>query len=126
MSVEKSLSPRQQKAVFALLEGATDKQTANRVGVSLRTIERWKVNPDFRMAFDKTRQLAFENGIAKLAPMVDMAVEQLRDLLVGKTQATHAHLRTIELVLREARNSEEASIRAEIEQLKQAILREGR
>ncbi len=50
--------------------------------------------------------------------MVDMAVERLRDILSGKAEGDHTVLRACEIVLREGRATEEASIRRMIEELK--------
>lgn len=123
MSAEKSISPRQEQAILLLLQGNTAKRVAKKLGLSERTLDRWKLDPAFCAAREVLRQRVFDEAIAKLACMVDMAVEQLRDILTGKVKADHVTLRTIELVLREARATEEVSIRQMIVELREEVAR---
>lgn len=123
MSAEKTISPKQHQAICLLLQGLTAKDTAKRIGVCERTLDRWKLDPEFCAAREVVRQRVFDEAIAKLAGMVDMAVEQLRDILSGKVKADHVTLRAIELVMKEARATEEVSIRTMIAELKDEVAR---
>lgn len=123
MSEKKTITPKQCTAIVALLQGLNVRATAKAAGVSERTVNRWKSDPDFRLAFDQARQKAFDDAIAKLASMVDVAVEKLRAILSGDTKPDHGMLRAIEICLREARSTEEIQIRQAIKELKEAVER---
>lgn len=118
MSEKKSITGKQQQVVLLLLQGLSVRATAKAVGVTERTIARWKQDREFQGAYDRARQKTFDDSVAKLAGMVDMAVEQLRDILSGNTKGDHTILRACEIVLRESRATEEVAIRRMIEDLR--------
>lgn len=124
MSEEKSLSPKQHKAILCLMEGLSIRDTAKRIRISERTLGRWQADPVFCAERDRIRQRVFDEAIAALASMVGVAVEKLRDILSGEIEASHGLLRAVEITLREARSTEEYQIRAAIQDLKQSVERQ--
>ncbi len=123
MSVEKTITIKQERAILLLLQGNKAKSVARKMGLSERTLDRWKRDPAFCAVRDATRQRIFDEAVAKLAGMADEAVEKLRAILTGKVKPDHGMLRAIEICLREARATEEVGIRQMIAELKDEVSR---
>lgn len=123
MSAKKTISVKQERAILLLIEGHKAKAVARKLGLCQRTLDRWKQDPTFCAVRDATRQRVFDGAVAKLAFMADEAIERLRDILTGKVKGDHAMLRAIEICLREARATEEVSIRQEIRELRDEVMR---
>lgn len=125
MTEKKSLTARQHRAISLLVQGGlTNQAIAKRVGVSERTLRRWKVDPVFRAEKESLRQRVRDDAVDELAGMLHLATRNLRDILSGKVKPVHGMLRAIELALHESRVSEEAEIRSALAELKEVV--EGR
>src|SRR5215467_4883305 len=61
---ELKLTPKQEKAIFALLEEPTLKKAAATAGVNPTTLWRWLKTTDFRQAYMLARWKAVQQGIA--------------------------------------------------------------
>lgn len=77
----KSLTPRQLKAVNALLEGATMRETAVRVGVNEKTVSRWLCEDAFSHQLKAGETLVLERVSRRLVGLAERAVTVLGELL---------------------------------------------
>jgi hypothetical protein len=77
------LSDRQRAALELMLGGATDVAIAAAVGVSVRTLYRWRMQDDrFRNRLDRRR-----------LELYDCTLDRFRSLLSGATEVLEKHLR---------------------------------
>jgi hypothetical protein len=74
---EESLTPKQHKAIYALLEQPTLEAAAEDVGVSTATIKRWRKTEAFTSEFRRARRRVLEDAYAKLQGAASEAVDTL-------------------------------------------------
>lgn len=80
-----SLSPKQQRAIFALLSEPTLEDAAKQTGVQRTTLWRWLQEPDFRSSYMQARRLAVQRAIARTQAVTSEAVETLREIMSDKS-----------------------------------------
>jgi hypothetical protein len=114
------LSPRQMAAIILLLQGSSDADVGDRLGVSRQTVFRWRTRGRaFKQEFNARRRGLFQQGTDRLAAMVSPALKILeRQLAVAEAAgdsraATHVAATVLRLALRhppgEASKSADAS-----------------
>jgi hypothetical protein len=81
------LTPKQHRAVLALLTEPTVEAAAAAVGVTIRTIDRWLQQAPFQAAYTAARQRLFDEGLARLQGGVPKAVSILLDEMNNGTNA---------------------------------------
>jgi pantoate kinase len=84
-----NLTPRQEKAIAALLTEPTVVKAAESVKVGERTIRRWLANPEFERAYKAARRSAFDVAIGLTQRYAGLAVHTLAKVLAD-TSAPHA------------------------------------
>jgi len=78
------LTPRQRRAVLALLEAPSAEAAATAVGVASSTLWRWRQTPAFQRALQDARRAAFGKALDRLAATAVTAAETLaRNLSCG-------------------------------------------
>lgn len=85
----RTLSPKQQQAVMALLTEPSITAAAAKVRVNEKTIRRWLNDPDFRRAVTAAEAEALDQATRRLVGLQDAAVDRLGSLL-GKLDTTPA------------------------------------
>ncbi len=92
------LTPKQQKALNALLRGCTREASAREAGVHRRTLERWmRQNAAFQQALRDAERDALTRVSRRLAALAGQACDTLRDALAGNAAATQ--VRAADVVL---------------------------
>jgi hypothetical protein len=76
-----SLTPKQQKALQALLENPTTRAAAKAAGVGETTIFRWLAEPAFNRCYREARNHLLENTLTALQAASTDAVQTLRDVM---------------------------------------------
>jgi hypothetical protein len=76
-----SLSPKQQRAIFALLNEPTIEDAAKQVGIQRTTLWRWLQDESFRSFYMQARRLAVQRAIARTQAVTCEAVETLREVM---------------------------------------------
>lgn len=90
------LTPKQHKALAALMSSATIGDAASAVGVGERTIWSWLKQPDFAAAYRDCRREATTQAIAQIQQISSAAVARLQQLLdCGKPTIELGAARTI-------------------------------
>lgn len=74
------LTPREARAIEALLAGAGLDGAAAAAGVGLRTFRRWRARETFRRALSAASAAAIEDAATALAGANSVAVQVLRDV----------------------------------------------
>lgn len=96
--VEKNLSARQIRAVAALVEGNSYVAAAEKSEVSLASIKRWIVEPDFKAAIAFGRKQAFDSAVSKLSNGCSLAVDTLVEI-AANGQSEQVRVRASEVIL---------------------------
>jgi transposase len=102
------LSDRQRRAIEALLTSKSTAEAAARIGISARTIERWKRDPDFRNAYHAASRARLAETVGRLRSAAAEAVETLRAAL--QDDLTSNRIRAASVLL-------DTAIKAEIDDL---------
>lgn len=90
--VRETLTPKQEKAVAALVVSKTVEEASQRAGVSVRSLYRWMhEDPTFQVEWRHARRAALDSGIAALQSGVAEAVQVLREALGERN--VHARIR---------------------------------
>ena len=82
-----TLTPRQRKAIAALLESPSVLSASERAGVGRSTLNRWLSLPAFRRALDAAKQEAFAAAMARIAEASGEATNTLLKLLTAESEA---------------------------------------
>lgn len=105
------------------LLGLDIQQASKHAGISSRCGYAWMKQADFRKRLDEARQVVFEGNVASLSTLTHDVIERLRQI-VGNDKTPAGHwIRVAELVLREGRASEAATIRERMDEIEE-LLRE--
>jgi hypothetical protein len=83
---DESLTPKQHKAIFALLEQPTLEAAAEASGVSTATIKRWRKSEAFTREFRSARRRVLEDCYGKLQGAASRAVDTLVDAMDSENQ----------------------------------------
>lgn len=118
----RGLSPLQERAIAALLEGLTIKQTAKRCGVSRQTIYDWLRMPEFISQLRESEGALIDHSVRRLLSLQNDALDTLDAVLNDPHATTATRLRAAQSVieftlkLRELRNLEErlAALEAQV------------
>jgi len=83
---ESRLSPKQEKAVVALVSHPTIKEAAAQAGVNETTLWRWLQKEEFRAAYKEARRTAVQQAIARAQVNTSEAMKVLREVMEDKAQ----------------------------------------
>ncbi len=90
-------SPKKEKALLSLLEGANVSEAAAKVGVHERTIRRWLKEPEFQKRLNQTRLDLYSEALESLRDASSKAVKRLSELLDSGSEKTA--LKAAELII---------------------------
>ena len=96
--MSENLTPRQRKAVEALLTCCDTSQAAEAAGVSRETVYRWMREPAFREALQEATREALEGLSRELVRLGVKAVQALVEVLDGP-EAAAARVRAADVIL---------------------------
>src|SRR5262245_18385411 len=77
----KKLTPRQARAIPAIMSEPTIHAAANKAGVARKTLYRWLEQPVFAAPLREARAQTFKRTVESLAIAAELAVKVLRDIL---------------------------------------------
>jgi hypothetical protein len=84
------ITPRQEKAIAALLSEPTFGRAALAAGVGQRTLRRWMQQPEFKRALLQARRDAFGQAMGLLQRVAPMAVGTLMKVMADPSTPPHA------------------------------------
>lgn len=127
----KKLTPKQLRAIEALMTEPTARGAAAKAGIGHGTLYRWMEEPAFAEALREARAQAFERITTGLSAAAELAVEVLREIL-GDDEAAASEIAAIRI--RAVRTAFDAMLRSrdliEIERrlqiLEERLLQQGR
>jgi transposase len=74
---EKELTPKQQQVILLLAKGATIVDAAKDVGISEKTLDRWKTLPAFKAVLRLAEDELYSEAMAQLKKLASKAIECL-------------------------------------------------
>lgn len=83
MSKKDTLTPKQSKAIAAILAQPTIEKAAAAAGISERQLHRWLDLPEFRAELKAAENGLIESAGARLSAGLDLALTALADLIKG-------------------------------------------
>lgn len=81
VNAKPGLTPKQFRAIPAILESKTMTEAAKKTGVNRTSLYRWMEEPLFRMELERTQRAAFAGALARLQQASRAAVERLIESL---------------------------------------------
>lgn len=93
------LTPRQERAILALLEHTTMKKAAAAANVSETTLWRWLQESEFQSAYTKARRETVKHAIARLQQNAAAAVDTLREVMTKETAPDFARVSAAKAIL---------------------------
>lgn len=97
--MKENLTPKQRRAIEALLTSGNVSEAAESAKVSRETIYQWMKKPVFRMALQEGTQEALERLSRSLVSLGDKAVKTLRDALDDGSSNASVRVRAADLVI---------------------------
>jgi transposase-like protein len=112
------VTPKQRKAIAALLSSRTIQDAAKAAKVSERTLYRWMNNPDFRAALADAESDAIDQATRRLIDLQDAAIDALKSLLTNKKASPWVKLQAAQMVLNSVpKRREQNKVESELEEL---------
>ena len=99
-AVQKSdLTPKQEKAIGALLSESTMEEAAEAAGVNRATIFRWLQQEEFQTAYTQVRRESVKHAIARLQNRSSEAVEVLAEIMKDEMNAPFARVSAAKAII---------------------------
>ena len=112
------LTPKQERAVAALLTEHSVERAAASAKVGTRTIYRWLDEPDFAAAYRRARRKAFGQAIALTQRYAPLAVNTLAKVMMDDSAPHNAKVRAAATMLKFGRDGIELDdLAARVEEL---------
>ena len=112
------LTPKQERAVAALLTEHSVERAAASAKVGTRTIYRWLGEPDFAAAYRRARRKAFGQAIALTQRYAPLAVNTLAKVMMDDSAPHNAKVRAAATMLKFGRDGIELDdLAARVEEL---------
>jgi predicted site-specific integrase-resolvase len=96
---ENDLTPKQEKAIQALLTHPTMEEAAEAAGVNRVTLFRWLQQGEFQAAYTKARRESVRQAIARLQNRSGEAVEVLAEIMSDITNAPSARVSAAKAII---------------------------
>jgi hypothetical protein len=84
MTTEARITPKQEKAIIALLSEPTLKAAAEKAGITEKTLWGWQKEDAFKAVYMQARRLAVQQATARLQTVTGEAVGVLREVMNDK------------------------------------------
>lgn len=122
-----NLTPKQEKAIMALLAEPTIKQAAETAGIGETTLHRWLNEEDFSKAYKTARKNALGQTISRLQQVTTEAVDTLKDIMANKESPASSRVTAARTVLEMAFKAFEVDdLTEQLEELEQYIKEQGK
>ena len=100
---EDELDAKKYKIICHLATGCTNKEAAERAGVSLSTVERLKRHPAYKQEFAQAVKEIYKAGLTRLSLGIDTAVSELMRIIESPDTSDRVKLTAIQVLLSNAK-----------------------
>lgn len=121
MSQNVGLTPKQARAVAALLEQPTIGEAAAAASVNKRTLERWLALPCFRAALKTGQQTAIDTAARRLAGGMGKALDVLKEIMHDPDERSSNRIRAAAVWLDQAKLTELQEIEERLARLEERL-----
>jgi len=115
------LNIRQHEAIIYIATGATNKQAADAVGVSISAIEKWRRNEDFQKLLQTAIQQIYSAAIAEVAKGAMAAAKELRRIAVDPDASDRVKISAISVLFSQLEKSREWELEARLERVERLL-----
>ncbi|MBD2303617.1 helix-turn-helix domain-containing protein [Nostoc sp. FACHB-190] len=115
------LTPEKIKALTMLSAGYTLQQTADKTGVTIKTISRWKLDPEFQKLLKEASMRMFDSAISELCLGSIEAAKQLRGIINDEDVPARVKISAIQCLLGTASRVRDWHNEERLERLEAAI-----
>ena len=120
--VEEKLSPKQEKALVALLDCGEIQQAAARAEVSDVTLWRWLQQAEFQRRYREARRQLVETAVAQLQGDCTTAARVLREVAEDTAAPASARVAAAKAILEQSIAAVQLTdLQAEVEEIKQVL-----
>ncbi|WP_414588983.1 hypothetical protein [Scytonema sp. PCC 10023] len=112
---------RQHEAIIYIATGATNKQAADAVGVSISAIEKWRRNEDFQKLLQTAIQQIYSAAIAEVAKGAMAAAKELRRIAVDPDASDRVKISAISVLFSQLEKSREWELEARLERVERLL-----
>ena len=99
MAENSALTPKQQRAISALLASKTMGEAAQSAGVGERTLYTWLTLPAFRAALSAAEGELIDQAVRRLLRLQDLSIDTIEAMLGDADASQAVRLRAAQLVL---------------------------
>ncbi len=125
--VEEKLTPKQERALVALLDCGEIKEAAKTAGVNEATLWRWLQLSDFQSRYRAARRQLVETAIAQLQSDCTIAVRVLREVAEDKEAPASSRVAAAKTILEQSIGAIELmDLQERVERLEQTIEVQGK
>lgn len=123
--LEKALTPKQHKAIAALISERTHEDAAEAAGISSATLYRWLKEDAFMDAYREATSQAFEGAIRKLHALTPKALEILEEHLVSDEEPAKKVRAVFALLDRGFKGKEQFDLLPRLERVEELLEQRG-
>lgn len=114
------LTPKQTKALAALLTQPTKEKAASAAGIGLTTLKRYLADPEFQARYDEARRELLENATKSLQARTGGAVDTMWEICQNEATPPQVRLNASEAILRNSlKFTETTDILKQLQELEQ-------
>jgi uncharacterized protein YjcR len=84
--MKNKISDKQLEAIPYILSSSNQKEAADKLGVDVRTIQRWKEQPEFQNKLEEAESLLYQENANKVMLLQSDAVKSLEDVMKNPDQ----------------------------------------
>ncbi|MHC1740649.1 MAG: hypothetical protein AB9897_06005 [Anaerolineaceae bacterium] len=84
--MENKLTTKQLEAIPVILSSPSLEEAARKLGINVRTLYRWKDQPDFQSALAEAERSIYQNNIKKVISLQSAAIDCLAEFLTNTEQ----------------------------------------
>jgi hypothetical protein len=121
LTVSDDKDAKRYKIICYLATGCTNKEAAQKAGVSLSTIERLKREAGFKQELSRAVNQVYRNGLTQLAMGIDKAVSELLRIIDSPDTQDRVKLKAIEILLTQAAHANNLALEQRISSLENRI-----
>ena len=120
--VEEKLTPKQERALVALLDCGEIKRAARDAGVNESTLWRWLQEPGFQRRYRAARRQLVETAVAQLQSDCSVATRVLREVAEDTQAPASARVAAAKAIIEQSISAVQlVDLQAEVEEIKRLL-----
>ena len=119
--LNENLEPHHYRGLAMLVAGRSIKQISDELGISERTIQRWKNRPDFKELLYEGVAKAYESAIAEIVSQALNACRKLNEIIDDPTTPPKTRLTAIQIALEYGGRGREYFLGGKLEKIEKLL-----